>query len=246
MSEPVIEAFNVVKLRGKGAAQVKALRNVSLKLRSGEFTLLMGPSGSGKTTLLCVLGGLLSPTDGEVRIKGIALAKAAPGTLARIRRDHIGYVFQSYRLFPTLTVLDNIRLALDIREVSATTQIARAKEVLTKVGLSHKARALPHELSGGEQQRIAIARAIVGRPSAILADEPTASLDSENGHAIMTLLAEIAKDPSHAVLVVTHDPRTRAFADRILHIEDGQIRSEEFGETSNLKRFPAAVGTSRR
>ena len=241
MSDPVIEASGIVRLLGTGAAQVRALRNVSLTLQSGELTLLMGPSGSGKTTLLCVLGGLLSPTEGEVRIRGMSLVNAAPGTLARIRRDHIGFVFQSYRLFPTLTVLDNIRLALDIRDVSSTAQIARSKDVLAKVGLSHKERAFPHELSGGEQQRVAIARAIVGRPSAILADEPTASLDSENGHAIMTLLAEIAKDASHAVLVVTHDPRTKAFADRILNIEDGRIRCEEFREPPKLRRFPAAV-----
>jgi len=227
MSDPVIEASGIVRLLGTGAAQVRALRNVSLTLQSGELTLLMGPSGSGKTTLLC--------------IRGMSLVNAAPGTLARIRRDHIGFVFQSYRLFPTLTVLDNIRLALDIRDVSSTAQIARSKDVLAKVGLSHKERAFPHELSGGEQQRVAIARAIVGRPSAILADEPTASLDSENGHAIMTLLAEIAKDASHAVLVVTHDPRTKAFADRILNIEDGRIRCEEFREPPKLRRFPAAV-----
>jgi putative ABC transport system ATP-binding protein len=241
MSDTVIQASHIDRLLGSGAAQVRALRNVSLQLRSGEFTLLMGPSGSGKTTLLCVLGGLLSPTEGEVRIRGVSLANAAPGTLAKIRRDHIGFVFQSYRLFPTLTVLDNVRLALDIRDISPAAQIVRAKQVLAKVGLSHKERSLPHELSGGERQRVAIARAIVGRPSAILADEPTASLDSENGHAIMTLLAEIAKDPSHAVLVVTHDPRTRTFADRILNIEDGRIRSEEFGKPPRLRRFPAAV-----
>jgi len=241
MSDTVIQASHIDRLLGSGAAQVRALRNVSLQLRSGEFTLLMGPSGSGKTTLLCVLGGLLSPTEGEVRIRGVSLANAAPGTLAKIRRDHIGFVFQSYRLFPTLTVLDNVRLALDIRDISPAAQIVRAKQVLAKVGLSHKERSLPHELSGGERQRVAIARAIVGRPSAVLADEPTASLDSENGHAIMTLLAEIAKDPSHAVLVVTHDPRTRTFADRILNIEDGRIRSEEFGKPPRLRRFPAAV-----
>ena len=239
MSDPVIEAAGIVRLLGSGAGQVRALRNVSLTLQSGELTLLMGPSGSGKTTLLCVLGGLLSPTEGEVRIKGVSLANADPGTLAKIRRDHIGFVFQSYRLFRTLSVLDNVRLALDVREVSTRAAIARSREVLAKVNLSEKERAFPHELSGGEQQRVAIARAIVGRPSAILADEPTGALDSESGQTIMTLLADIASDPSHAVLVVTHDLRTRAFADRIVHIEDGQIRSEESGETARVKRFPA-------
>jgi len=241
MSDPVIKAAGIVRLLGSGAGQVRALRNVSLDLRSGELTLLMGPSGSVKTTLLCVLGGLLSPTEGEVHIRGVPIANAAPGTLAKIRRDHIGFVFQSYRLFRALTVLDNVRLALDVCGVPSRAAIARSRDVLAKVDLSHKERAFPHELSGGEQQRVAIARAIVGRPSAILADEPTGALDSENGQTIMTLLADIARDPSHAhaVLVVTHDLRTRAFADRIVHIEDGQIRSEESGETARVKRFPA-------
>jgi putative ABC transport system ATP-binding protein len=167
------------------------------------------------------------------------LSNATPAALARIRREHIGFVFQSYRLFPTLTVLDNVRLTLDVRDVPAQAAIDRARDVLAQVNLSHKERAFPHELSGGEQQRTAIARAIAGRPSAILADEPTGALDSENGHAIMTLLADIARDPSHAVLVVTHDPRTRAFADRIIHIEDGQIRGEEPGDRTKVTRLPA-------
>jgi putative ABC transport system ATP-binding protein len=141
-------------------------------------------------------------------------------------------------------VLDNVRLALDVRGVRSRRAIARAREVLAQVDLSHKERALPHELSGGEQQRVAIARAIVGRPSAILADEPTGALDSENGQTIMTLLADIAKDPSHAVLVVTHDLRTRSFADRIVHIEDGQIRGEESGETARVRRFQSAFGVT--
>jgi putative ABC transport system ATP-binding protein len=219
---------------------VRALRSVSLQLHSGELTLLMGPSGSGKTTLLCVLGGLLMPTEGEVHIGGVSLTNATSGTLAKIRRDHVGFIFQSYRLFPTLTVLDNVRLALDVRDVPTRLALARSRDVLAEVGLSHKERAFPQELSGGEQQRVAIARAIVARPSAILADEPTGALDSENGQAIMALLAGIARDPSRAVLVVTHDPRTRAFANRIVHIEDGQIRSEECIETGQVRRFPAA------
>jgi putative ABC transport system ATP-binding protein len=241
MSDPVIDARRVVRLFGSGSGQVRALRSVSLSLRSGELTLLMGPSGSGKTTLLCILGGLLSPTEGEVTVRGVCLTHAAPSALAKIRRDHIGFVFQSYRLFPTLTALDNVRLALDVRGVPSRAALARSRDVMAKVGLSHKETTFPHELSGGEQQRVAIARAIVGRPSAILADEPTGALDSENGHAVMTLLADIARDLSHAVLVVTHDVRTRAFADRVIHIEDGQIRGEETGEAARERRFPSAV-----
>jgi putative ABC transport system ATP-binding protein len=225
--EPLIEALDIVQRLGKGAGQVQALKGVSLSLAGGELTLLMGPSGSGKTTLLSVLGCMLSPTEGKVRIRGQDVAGASPGELAKLRRDHIGFIFQSYRLFPTLTALDNVRLALDIRGERADHAIARSKAVLMTVGLAHRTNAYPRELSGGEQQRVAIARAIVGNPSAILADEPTGALDSENGFAIMTMLARIAKDSSHGVLVVTHDPRILPFANRIIHIEDGVISGEE-------------------
>lgn len=229
MTEPVIEAVDVVKFLGEGASQVQALKGVSLSLACGQLALLMGPSGSGKTTLLSVLGCMLTPTEGTVRVRGRSTAGARPGDLAKLRRDHIGFVFQSYHLFPTLTAVDNVRLALDVRGERSERAIAKAKEVLVSVGLSHKENAFPSELSAGEQQRVAIARAIVGNASAILADEPTGALDSENGHAIMTILAQIAKDPSRAVLVVTHDPRILPFANRIIHIEDGRIVSEEQG-----------------
>jgi putative ABC transport system ATP-binding protein len=230
MTEAVLEAVGIVQFLGKGAAQVQALKGVNLALNVGELTLLMGPSGSGKTTLLSVLGCMLTPTRGTVRVRGHSTAGAGPEDLAKLRREHIGFVFQSYHLFPTLTAADNVRLALDVRGDRAAGAIARAKDALATVGLSHKTRSYPRELSGGEQQRVAIARAIVGRPSAILADEPTAALDSENGHAIMTVLAEIAKDGSRGVLVVTHDPRILPFANRVVRIEDGAIVGEERGE----------------
>jgi putative ABC transport system ATP-binding protein len=230
MIQPVIEAVGVVKYLGKGAGQVCALNSVNLALAGGQLTLLMGPSGSGKTTLLSVLGCMMTPTEGTVRVCGRSTADARPADLARLRREHIGFIFQSYHLFPTLTAVDNVRLALDVRGERAEPAIARAKEALLAVGLSHKENAFPRELSGGEQQRVAIARAIVGNPSVILADEPTGALDSENGLAIMTMLAEIAKDPARGVLVVTHDPRILPFADRIIHIEDGRIRTEAFQE----------------
>lgn len=228
MSEaPVIEASEVVMRLGKGAGQVQALRGVSLTLNTGELTLLMGPSGSGKTTLLSILGCILTPTEGAVRVCGKTTNGARTGDLAKLRRDHIGFIFQSYHLFPTLNALDNVRLALDVRGVRGASAIAEATKVLATVGLAQKWDACPSELSGGEQQRVAIARAIVGNPSAVLADEPTGALDGENGRAVMTLLANIAKDRSHSVLVVTHDPRVIPFADRIIHIEDGLIIGEE-------------------
>ena len=227
MSEAVLEANDIVQFLGQGAGRVQALKGVSLSLRGGELALLMGPSGSGKTTLLSILGCLMTPASGTVRIAGQSTEGADPEALAKLRRDHIGFIFQSYHLFPTLTAEENIRLALDVRGDSSRRAVEAARNALALVGLSHKRKSLPLEMSGGEQQRIAVARAIVGQAKAILADEPTGALDTENGQAIMALLAEIAKDPERAVLVVTHDPRTVAFADRIIHIEDGRIVGEE-------------------
>ena len=238
MTEAVIEAVDVVKFLGTGAAQVQALRGVSLSLAAGELTLLMGPSGSGKTTLLSILGCMLTPNQGTVRVRGRSTDGAGAEQLARLRREHVGFVFQSYHLFPTLTATDNVRLVLDVRGERSAGAVVKAHEALASVGLSHKTNSYPRELSGGEQQRVAIARAIVGRPSAILADEPTAALDSENGHAIMTVLARIARDPSRGVLVVTHDPRILPFANRIVRIEDGRIAGEEPGSAG--LRFAAS------
>jgi putative ABC transport system ATP-binding protein len=215
---------------------VRAVKGVDVTLVPGELTLLMGPSGSGKTTLLSLMGCLMTPTGGVVRLHGRSTAGAGPEDLAKLRRDHIGFVFQSYHLFPTLNAEDNVRLALDVRGQRSRRARIAARESLAMVGLSRKTKAFPIELSGGEQQRVAIARAIVGNASAILADEPTGALDTENGQAIMTLLAGIAKDQSRGVLVVTHDPRILPFANRIVHIEDGRIVREEPGEPSKEQR----------
>jgi putative ABC transport system ATP-binding protein len=235
MIEPLLEAVDVAKDLGSGAARVEALRGVTLSLNGGELTLLMGPSGSGKTTLLSILGCMLTPTDGTVRICGRSTAGLGPEEMAQLRRQHVGFVFQSFHLFPTLSATDNVRLALDVRGDPAKAARAKSKEALARVGLADKAKALPRVLSGGEQQRVAIARAIVGSPSVILADEPTAALDGENGRAIMKILAEIASEPARAVLIVTHDPRLLPFADRIVHIEDGRITGEERGGAFAMK-----------
>ena len=164
MTPPLIEAVGITQRLGKGAGQVLALQGVNLALAGGELTLLMGPSGSGKTTLLSILGCMLTPTEGTVRILGRSTAGAGPGERAKLRRDHIGFIFQSYRLFPTLSALDNVRLALDVRGEADETAIPKAKDALQAVGLARKQTAYPFELSGGEQQRVAIARAIVGNP----------------------------------------------------------------------------------
>ena len=227
MTEPLLKAVNVAKVLGSGAAQVAALKGVSLALKGGELTLLMGPSGSGKTTLLSILGCMLTPTEGTVHVCGHSTAAAGPEDLALLRREHVGFVFQSFHLFPTLSATDNVRLTLDVRGEPSRSAKARSREALAKVGLPHKTSAFPRELSGGEQQRVAIARAIVGNPSIILADEPTAALDGENGQAIMKILAGIAQEKGRAVLIVTHDPRLLPFADRVVHIEYGRIVREE-------------------
>jgi putative ABC transport system ATP-binding protein len=239
MSDIVLEATDLVHHLGQGAGRVQALKGVSLSLRGGELVLLMGPSGSGKTTLLSILGCLMTPDAGTVTVGGQAIATLDAEALAKLRRERIGFIFQSYHLFPTLNAEDNVRLALDVRGERARAAKLAAREVLATVGLGHKRKSFPRELSGGEQQRVAIARAIVGQTRVILADEPTGALDTANGQAVMTLLADIAKDPSRAVLVVTHDPRILPFANRVVHIEDGRIVREESGGES-MKRVSNA------
>ncbi|MBH5398150.1 ABC transporter ATP-binding protein [Bradyrhizobium sp. CNPSo 4010] len=234
MNEIIIEATGIKKTLGRGAGEVKALRGIDLTLRRGEFTLLMGPSGSGKTTLLLVLGCMLAPSSGTLTVCGTRTSGVDKEGLARIRRDHIGFVFQSYHLFPTLTAAQNVQLALDIRHERGRKAGKRAREALNLVGLEQKADTLPGELSGGEQQRVAIARAFVANPSVILADEPTAALDGNNGRSIMRILADAAHQRERAVLVVTHDPRVIPFADRIVEIEDGLLVDTGSGEPERL------------
>jgi putative ABC transport system ATP-binding protein len=229
MIDLVMEAAGIAKDLGHGAGQIRALKGVDLALKGGQLTLLMGPSGSGKTTLLSILGCMLTPTEGTVRVRGDSIAGKNPEDLAKLRRENIGFVFQSYHLFPTLSAADNVRLALDVRGETGKDAADKSRAALDRVGLSNKTRNYPRQLSGGEQQRVAIARAVVGDPSVILADEPTAALDTENGKSIMGILATIAKDPGRGVLVVTHDPRLVPFADRIIYIEDGLIVREESG-----------------
>jgi putative ABC transport system ATP-binding protein len=223
----VLEAHDLVKELGHGPGRVRALKGVSLSLNAGELTLLMGPSGSGKTTLLSILGCILTPTEGRLTIAEEMTAGLSPEGLADLRRRHIGFIFQSYNLFPTLTAEENVRLALDVRGQHGSEATVSAQRALQQVGLRHKFKSYPRNMSGGEQQRVAVARALAGSPSVMLADEPTAALDSANGLAVMQLLSEIAKDKSRAVLAVTHDPRTIPFANRILRIEDGLIVGEE-------------------
>jgi putative ABC transport system ATP-binding protein len=236
MTEPILEAKNLTKTFGRGHVQVRAVDSASLSLAGGKLTLLMGPSGSGKTTLLSILGCMLTPSKGTLRVCGVSAEMAGREKLAEIRRTHIGFIFQSYHLFPTLTAAENIQLALDIRGENGREAEARSRKLLEKVGLARRAEAFPRELSGGEQQRVAIARAIVANPSVILADEPTAALDANNGRAVMSILSELAKEHDSAVLVVSHDSRAVPFADRIIYIEDGTLMDEDPAERTRPAR----------
>ncbi len=225
--QAIVEAKDIVKDLGEGAGMVRAVKGVSLTLAPGELTLLMGPSGSGKTTLLSILGCILSPTSGSLKIAGQSTAGLDAEELAEIRRRHIGFVFQSYNLFPTLSAVENVRLALDVRGERGPDTATKAILALKEVGLGHRLNSHPRNMSGGEQQRVAIARAISGEPSLVLADEPTAALDTENGKSVMALLATLARDRRRAILAVTHDSRTLPYADRIIRIEDGLIIDDE-------------------
>lgn len=242
MNETVLEAKDITQILGTGATRVHALKEVDFALRGGELALLMGPSGSGKTTLLSVLGCMLTPTLGSVSVCGKSTAGADAEELARLRREHVGFIFQSYHLFSTLTAVENVQLALDVRGQRGSDAELRACNALVRVGLADKLAATPRELSGGEQQRVAIARAIVSEPSAILADEPTAALDGENGRSVMNILSSLARESTRGVLVVGHDPRLMPFADRIISIADGRIVDERAGGTG-VPRLRAAAGS---
>lgn len=226
-SEPLLIAEGITKVFGTGAGEVQVLKGANLDLIPGELTLLMGPSGSGKTTLLSILGCILRQTSGELTIAGNKTSGLKAEAMADLRRNHVGFVFQSYNLFPTLTAMENVMLALDVRGRMPADAPQRAGNALKSVGLSHRLNTYPAKLSGGEKQRVAIARALAGSPSVILADEPTAALDSENGQAVMQLMSDVSKDNSRAVLAVTHDHRILKYADRIIRIEDGVISSDE-------------------
>jgi lipoprotein-releasing system ATP-binding protein len=209
------------------AADLPVLRGVDLALAAGEIVALVAPSGAGKSTLLHIAGLLDRPDGGTILLAGRDAGALSDAARTAIRRDTIGFVYQMHHLLAEFTALENVMLPQMIGGKPRRAAAARALELLGTFGLAKRAQHLPGKLSGGEQQRVAIARAIVGDASVILADEPTAALDSENGHAVMMMLAEIAKDSARAMFIVTHDPRIMPFADRILRIEDGRIVSDQ-------------------
>ena len=216
---PALEATGVSLIYGNGPTAVHAVSQVDLAVHPGEMLALMGPSGSGKTTLLLVLGCLLQASAGRVRVEGREIAALPPAALSHLRLTRMGFIFQSYNLFPALTALENVQLALELKGHP----LQEGRGLLRQVGLGERLGNYPRQLSGGEKQRVAIARALAGDPAILLADEPTAALDSANGRAVVKLLADLVHDQGRAAIIVTHDPRIGDLSDRVVHMEDGRI-----------------------
>ncbi|HWB95513.1 MAG TPA: ABC transporter ATP-binding protein [Bryobacteraceae bacterium] len=221
--EAVLAVRNVSKTYSSGSIGTRALDDVSMEVRRGEVVFLVGPSGSGKTTLLSIMGCLLRPSSGQVLVGGEDVTGWGEKRLPEVRLNQIGFVFQAFNLFPNLTAGENIQLTLDLKGLRGAAARRRAAELLEMVGLSRQIGSFPADLSGGQKQRVAIARALAADPAVILADEPTAALDSQSGAVVIQLLCELAHARHRAVVVVTHDSRIMEHADRVVHIEDGRI-----------------------
>lgn len=223
----VITINNLVKRFPVGGDFFTALKNIDLNLNEGEFTGLIGPSGSGKTTLLNIIGGLDSSTEGKVSVLGQALNDTSHGERARLRRKHMGFIFQSYNLLPVYTVFENVELPLILNKIDEDERKSMVKKAIESVGLTDKINSRPNMLSGGECQRTAIARAIVHQPALVLADEPTANLDAENSHHIMKILSNLNQDMSTSFIFATHDEKIMTYLRRIIHLDDGQITEDK-------------------
>ena len=219
----VLEAADVTKEYREGLEAVPVLRGVSLSLARGEIVSLEGPSGSGKTTLLSILGCILTPTAGRVVVEGEEVDPRRPARLPAIRRKSIGFVFQQFNLFPSLTAVENVEYALNVKGLKGVEARREAERVLDAVGLTDRRDFLPRDLSGGQKQRIAIARALAGTAPILLADEPTANLDSHIGAQILEMFRALAKRENRALFIVTHDPKVRSISDRVLQIRDGRV-----------------------
>ena len=223
--ESVLEVREVTKVYEQGPVRVRAVDSVSLSLQRGQTVLIMGPSGSGKTTLLSIMGCILRPTSGEVVVDGRVVSGLGEDLLPEIRRAYFGFVFQSFNLFPSLTAAENVEVALRLKRFDRRRIPEEALALLDGVGLANRASFYPRDLSGGEKQRVAFARALAGNPKVILADEPTANLDSATGQRVLALLRELAENSGKAVVVVSHDPKSQALVHRIIMLEDGRIKA---------------------
>ena len=237
----VVELESLQKTYRLGRITVEALRGVSLVVRQGEFVVVMGPSGSGKTTLLNIIGTLDRPTSGRALIDGQDIGKMGDGQLTKLRRHKIGFIFQFHNLIPVLSAQENIELPLLTAGTKRLAAEGRANELLAQVGLRDRAQHLPDELSGGEQQRVAVARALANHPRVILADEPTGDLDTQTGSEVVQIMHEMAKRESAAVIVVTHDPIVAEKADRLLEMRDGRIAETRQKLNTTHKRTIRAV-----
>jgi putative ABC transport system ATP-binding protein len=224
---PVIEARDIVKTFDTGAVSVQALRGVDLTVEPGEFLAIVGSSGSGKSTLLSIVGGVDTPTSGRVVLEGTDLATVSDTERTLMRRRRIGFVFQAFNLLPTLSALENVMLPLELDGVSAREARERATAALEKVNLAKRADHLPSMMSGGEQQRVAVARALVIKPAMVLGDEPTGNLDSVNGEQVIRLFRDLVDKQGQTVVIVTHEMHVTDYADRIVRLRDGHIESEE-------------------
>jgi putative ABC transport system ATP-binding protein len=221
-----IEAYGVYKRFKTGRTHIEVLKRVDFDARHGEVTMVMGPSGSGKSTLVAALSGLLRPDEGGVRALDTDIWKLRPSKLDRFRLDHCGFIFQGFNLFSALTALQQVEIILKHQGHSKSAAREKAAQALEEVGLGKRLNSRPAEMSGGEKQRVAIARALAKDPRLVFADEPTSALDGENGQIVIRLLQRAAKQHGAAVICVTHDPRLEAFADRVIHLEDGEIRED--------------------
>jgi putative ABC transport system ATP-binding protein len=222
-SSPIIEATHVGKTYRTGKLEVPALRDVTFSVERGEFVAIVGPSGSGKSTLFYVLGGLTSPTAGTLRIQGQDFSRLSDAERTKLRRAHIGFIFQRFNLLPTISAYDNIELAHTIADTGKPFDKKLLDHLSALLGIQGRLQHRPNELSGGEQQRVAIARALITRPAIVLADEPTGNLDTENSDAVLKMLREISRDLKQTVLMITHNPEAAQIADRIITMRDGQV-----------------------
>jgi putative ABC transport system ATP-binding protein len=223
--EPILVVENVTRRFGSGATEVIAVKGISFTVAPGEIALIMGPSGSGKTTLLSMLGGLLKPSGGRIQIGLDEISALDERRLPEVRLRRIGFIFQDFNLLSALSCLDNVALVAQLAGRSRHQARQQARQLLEQLGLGHRLNFPPEKLSGGEKQRVAIARALVNQPDLILADEPTANLDSQHGHETMRLLRRIAKEKNRSVVIVSHDQRIKEIADRVLWLEDGQFKN---------------------
>ena len=226
-TDPVVELKEVTKVYQQGDQQVEALRGLTMAVESGEFTAISGPSGSGKTTALNLIGALDTPTSGTVRLEGADLGSLSRQELSRLRRDRIGFVFQAYNLLPILSAYENAEIVMAVQGVSEEERRPRVMELLARVGLEGLEDRRPSELSGGQQQRVAIARAIAAGPAVVLADEPTANVDSTTADALLEMMETLNREQKVTFLFSTHDPRVMARARRLVRLVDGRIEKDE-------------------